>query len=121
LFDEISAEATSECLHGVDRGMDDWDHERAQDEDPVADEEPHEFDIHGITVEAGYHYAYGLLPSVLLRLCVGVTSRRTASVFCPSVLLTLCAGVTKPADASVGGCSCGPPTLPVSWRSTARP
>jgi hypothetical protein len=98
LFDEISAEATSECLHGVDRGMDDWDHERAQDEDPVADKEPHEFDIHGITVEAGYHYAYGLLPSVLLRLC---------------------AGVTKPADAS--GCSCGPPTLPVSWRSTARP
>jgi hypothetical protein len=52
--------------------MDDWDHERAQDEDPVADEEPHEFGIHGTTVEARYHYAYGLLPGVLLRLCAGV-------------------------------------------------
>jgi hypothetical protein len=53
--DEIAAEATSDCLHGVDRSMDDWDHERAQDEDPVADEEPHEFGIHGTTVETGYH------------------------------------------------------------------
>jgi hypothetical protein len=78
--------------------MDDWDHERAQDEDLVADEEPHEFGIHGTTVEARYHYAYGLLPGVLPRLCAGVTWPADRQCCCPSVLLRLCAGVTKLAD-----------------------
>jgi hypothetical protein len=94
-FDEITAEATSDCLHGVDQGMNDWDHERAQDEDPVADEEPHEFGIHDTTVETGYRYDYGLLPSVLLRLCAGATKSADHQCWCPSVRLRPCADITK--------------------------
>src|SRR5882757_5353905 len=78
--------------------MGDWDHERAQDEDPVADEEPYEFDIHGTTVETGYHYDYVLLASVLLKPCAGDTEPADRQCCGPSVLLRPCAGDTEPAD-----------------------